>query len=77
MMRNQSIINKKEKEKVKRQLKKLNKKVKKTRKLEVMRRYREILMRRIWKTRLNRKMRNLMRRIFCREDHGMIKVNKK
>jgi len=55
----------------------LNKKVKKTRKLEVMRRYREILMRRIWKTRLNRKMRNLMRRIFCREDHGMIKVNKK
>lgn len=74
MINNQSIINKKEKKKVKRQLKKLRNKVKNRRKLEVMRKYREILMRRM---KLDRKMRNLMSRILCREDHGMIKVKRK
>ena len=57
------MIKEKEKEKVKRQLKKLSKKVKKTRKSEMMRKYRESLMRMM---KLDRKMRNLMSRIFCR-----------
>ena len=79
MNRNKSIKDIRKMVKIKNLLKMLNRKVKMMKKSKVMmNKWRVILtMRKTWKMKLEKKMSNLKRMKFCREDNGMIKVKKK